>query len=324
MLKICYTNKLKKKKNNQMNEQSINSSKLSLEEIPSHLLQHISFFLDFKSINNLKNVCPLITPIMLNELLKKDIKICDITKLINKQINPINLIISQGIKLHRIYSYHKINNFINTKTNLLIKDVNCFFADKFVNECYPIKHYETFYNVRTNGTLIITKSNEMNLIDNYAIPILIILIYFDIIEQKTFVIDTLVTDRFNLLPLSQIKNKIKMKFMTTQKDFKNENILIWNRSGELLRDSFYYEQFDSPLFEMVFGIKPTDKILKNKQIIKSKTKFDNEFEPWYCDYESYYKFIVNKSFEYIKRGHNYSNNKQHEYACNYFEKALKI
>eukprot|EP01084_Bolivina_argentea_P036908 68230_1 len=92
----------------------------------------ICSFLDFESINQLKNICSSITPIAISELFKMDINILNVHKLINKHTDKIKIndIIESSFKTYRIQRAHKLKSFIQNQTDITFDNLLCF---KYIN-----------------------------------------------------------------------------------------------------------------------------------------------------------------------------------------------
>eukprot|EP01083_Nonionella_stella_P014845 41570_1 len=88
----------------------------------------ITSFLDFRSINRLKNVCSSITPICIDQLLNKmDIKTLNVHKLIgNRSQTTIGDVIESSLQTHRVHRAHTLKSFIQKETTIAFDNLLCF------------------------------------------------------------------------------------------------------------------------------------------------------------------------------------------------------
>eukprot|EP01083_Nonionella_stella_P056995 149812_1 len=99
----------------------------------------ITSFLDFESINQLKNVCSSIAPICMEQLLTKmDIKILNVHELIrNQSISDdnikMNAIIQSSLHSHRVHRAHTLKSLVQKETTIAFDNLLCF--------KYPLSKY---------------------------------------------------------------------------------------------------------------------------------------------------------------------------------------
>eukprot|EP01083_Nonionella_stella_P139438 425336_1 len=89
----------------------------------------ITSFLDFKSVNQLKNVCSSIAPICIAQLLNKmDIKTLNVHELMHNCTDQIKIhdIIESSLQTQRVHRAHTLKSFVQKETTIAFENLLCF------------------------------------------------------------------------------------------------------------------------------------------------------------------------------------------------------
>eukprot|EP01083_Nonionella_stella_P267175 902788_1 len=111
--------------------------------IPETTQTVITSFLNFQSINQLKNTCSSIAPVCITELITKmDIKVLNVHELITHNHGDkiqIDDIIESSFKTHRVHKSHTLKSFVQNEATISFDNLLCF------------KHRKHFKSTMMNG-----------------------------------------------------------------------------------------------------------------------------------------------------------------------------
>eukprot|EP01084_Bolivina_argentea_P266467 451964_1 len=310
-----------------MQSNSINSKKSepepsSLITIARESLILVSSFLDFKSINNLKNTCSSIAPIMIEQFFKMDIQIINIHQFIDKFNNSntknnikIDDVLNSSFSTIRIHKSVKINQFVQNNLRINCDNILGFGDCKYRNVRYTKENFKRIHidNNTTFNDFERTKNIKFIFMDknlifnkwNLSADSILFLQKFDIKNQTLKITDVIVYKSSDLQDDETFISDIR-KYIIDKEHVYNQSksvklYRLYDDGVELVHDEIFNffpnafmrrSKIDTVHKSLAYQIKSN----KNEDQLCSelKTYFNEQLEPFYATVEEYYVYTTQK------------------------------